>query len=129
MRYLSQRLKAHSVMFGFALKDENLHAPNEFFRLSSFERGERAWPLLLERLGEHRPDLRRRTATTPGDTRARPWSSRRVNGLSTPTAALEPPHPLLENRLHVTTDLADGEPPPVRADRASVAVAWHDPNR
>lgn len=48
-------LRAYTVIFGFALKDENLHAPNEFFRLSSFERGERAWPLLLERLGEHNP--------------------------------------------------------------------------
>jgi acetylornithine deacetylase/succinyl-diaminopimelate desuccinylase-like protein len=48
-------LRAYTVGFGFALQDENLHAPNEFFRLSSFERGERAWPLLLERLGGHDP--------------------------------------------------------------------------
>jgi acetylornithine deacetylase/succinyl-diaminopimelate desuccinylase-like protein len=46
-------LRASTVIFGLALEDENFHAPNEFFRLSSFERGERAWPLLLERLGEH----------------------------------------------------------------------------
>jgi acetylornithine deacetylase/succinyl-diaminopimelate desuccinylase-like protein len=48
-------LWAYTVIFGLALEDENFHAPNEFFRLSSFERGERAWPLLLERLGEHSP--------------------------------------------------------------------------
>lgn len=48
-------LGAHTVTFGLALEDENIHAPNEFFRLGSFERGESAWPLLLERLGQHAP--------------------------------------------------------------------------
>jgi acetylornithine deacetylase/succinyl-diaminopimelate desuccinylase-like protein len=48
-------LGAHTVIFGLGLEDEKIHAPNEFFRLSSFERGERAWPLLLERLGGARP--------------------------------------------------------------------------
>jgi hypothetical protein len=32
-------------------------APDEFFRLASLERGERAWPLLLEHLGEDGPAL------------------------------------------------------------------------
>jgi len=49
------RLGAYTVSFGLGLEDENIHAPDEFFRLSSFERGETAWPMLLERLGEHRP--------------------------------------------------------------------------
>ncbi len=48
-------LGAYTVIFGLGLADENIHAPNEFFRLSSFERGEKAWPLLLGRLGEHGP--------------------------------------------------------------------------
>ena len=52
--FLSE-LGAHTVTFGLSLEDENLHAPDEFFRLSSFERGEQAWPLLLQRLGEHLP--------------------------------------------------------------------------
>jgi acetylornithine deacetylase/succinyl-diaminopimelate desuccinylase-like protein len=34
-------LRAYTVGFGFALQDENLHAPDEFFRLSSFERAVR----------------------------------------------------------------------------------------
>jgi acetylornithine deacetylase/succinyl-diaminopimelate desuccinylase-like protein len=48
-------LGAYTVIFGLGLEDENIHAPDEFFRLSSFELGERAWPLLLERLGEEAP--------------------------------------------------------------------------
>lgn len=48
-------LGAYTVIFGLGLEDENIHAPDEFFRLSSFERGEMAWPLLLGRLGEHSP--------------------------------------------------------------------------
>jgi acetylornithine deacetylase/succinyl-diaminopimelate desuccinylase-like protein len=48
-------LRTHTVIFGMSLEDENIHAPDEFFRLSSFERGEQAWPLLLQRLGEHQP--------------------------------------------------------------------------
>lgn len=40
-----------TLMFGFAMPDEDVHAPNEFFRLSSLEDGLRAWPLLLSRLG------------------------------------------------------------------------------
>jgi acetylornithine deacetylase/succinyl-diaminopimelate desuccinylase-like protein len=47
LRYLG----AHTVSFGFTLTDEQVHAPNEFFRLSSFERGQKAFCLLLERLG------------------------------------------------------------------------------
>jgi len=44
-------LGAHTVIFAFGLRDEMVHAPNEFFRLSSFERGQRAYGKLLERLG------------------------------------------------------------------------------
>jgi acetylornithine deacetylase/succinyl-diaminopimelate desuccinylase-like protein len=41
-----------SVNFAFALTDENFHSPDEFFRLANFDRGQRAYCLLLERLGE-----------------------------------------------------------------------------
>jgi acetylornithine deacetylase/succinyl-diaminopimelate desuccinylase-like protein len=37
---------------GLAMPDENIHAPNEFFRLSSLDEGLRSWPMLLSELGE-----------------------------------------------------------------------------
>ena len=45
-------LKVYTVIFAFGLKDENIHAPDEFFRLPSFERAKRAYGLLLKTLGE-----------------------------------------------------------------------------
>ncbi|MBV9230532.1 MAG: dipeptidase [Chloroflexi bacterium] len=45
-------LGAYTVNFGFALMDEQLHAPNEFFRLSSFRRGQIAYGKLLHELGK-----------------------------------------------------------------------------
>ena len=45
-------LGANTVNFGFALMDEQMHAPNEFFRLSSFRRGQVAYGKILHRLGE-----------------------------------------------------------------------------
>jgi len=45
-------LNAHMVNFAFGLKDENIHAPDEFFRLASFERGQQAYCLMLEELGK-----------------------------------------------------------------------------
>lgn len=47
-----QSLKAYTVVFGFGLKDENQHSPNEFFRLANYERGQKAYGLFLERMGE-----------------------------------------------------------------------------
>jgi acetylornithine deacetylase/succinyl-diaminopimelate desuccinylase-like protein len=46
-------LDAHTVSFGFAMMDEKQHSPNEFFRLSNFERGSQAWAMLFHRLGDH----------------------------------------------------------------------------
>lgn len=46
-----RELGAYSISFGFILPDEQFHAPNEFFRLSSFERGQIAFCKLLEKLG------------------------------------------------------------------------------
>jgi acetylornithine deacetylase/succinyl-diaminopimelate desuccinylase-like protein len=43
-------LSVYTVSFGFQLQDENFHAPNEFYRLSNFERGPVAYCKLLHRL-------------------------------------------------------------------------------
>jgi acetylornithine deacetylase/succinyl-diaminopimelate desuccinylase-like protein len=45
-------LGVDSVGFAFALMDEGFHSPNEFFRLASFSKGQSAYCMLLERLGE-----------------------------------------------------------------------------
>ena len=45
-------LHACTIVFAFGLKDERSHSTNEFFRLSSFERGQKAYGMLLKRLGE-----------------------------------------------------------------------------
>jgi acetylornithine deacetylase/succinyl-diaminopimelate desuccinylase-like protein len=45
-------LDAYTVSFGFGLNDENMHAPDEFVRIASFDRGQRAWLRLLEELGK-----------------------------------------------------------------------------
>lgn len=45
-----------TLMFGFASPDEDQHAPNEFFRLSSLDEGLRAWPMLLSELGRMRAE-------------------------------------------------------------------------
>ena len=42
-------------MFGLAMPDEDAHAPNEFFRLSSLAEGLRSWPMLLSELGTLAP--------------------------------------------------------------------------
>ncbi len=44
-------LKAHMVNFAFGLNDENIHAPDEFYRISSFKRSLAAYCMMLERLG------------------------------------------------------------------------------
>jgi acetylornithine deacetylase/succinyl-diaminopimelate desuccinylase-like protein len=45
-----KHLNAHMISFGFGLEDENIHAPDEFFRISSFERGQKAYCRLLTKL-------------------------------------------------------------------------------
>ncbi len=47
-----QALGAYTIVFAFGLQDERQHSPNEFFRLSSYERGQKAYGMLLEQLGE-----------------------------------------------------------------------------
>jgi acetylornithine deacetylase/succinyl-diaminopimelate desuccinylase-like protein len=51
MTTLLDVLGVHAVMFGFSHDDENLHAPDEFFRLDAFRRGQTAYGRLLEKLG------------------------------------------------------------------------------
>lgn len=47
---LREQLDVFTVVFSFALDDERAHAPDEFFRLSSFRRGQQAWSRLWERI-------------------------------------------------------------------------------
>ncbi len=44
-------LGAYTVGFAFGLNDEQVHAPNEFYRLANFERGRVAYCKMLSRLG------------------------------------------------------------------------------
>lgn len=46
-----RELGVGTVFFSFSTADEDYHAPNEFFRLSSLRRGLSAWAQLLDRLG------------------------------------------------------------------------------
>ena len=48
MTIFLRELGVHGVMFGFSIGDENLHAPNEFFRLVNFDRGQIAYGRLFE---------------------------------------------------------------------------------
>jgi len=53
---VSRVLGLDTVMFSFALSDENFHAPNEFFRLSSITDGLAAWVQILRQIAEISPD-------------------------------------------------------------------------
>jgi acetylornithine deacetylase/succinyl-diaminopimelate desuccinylase-like protein len=44
-------LGVYTVGFAFGLRDEQIHAPDEFFRLNSFRRGQQAYARLLHELG------------------------------------------------------------------------------
>jgi len=46
-----EMLGMDSLTHGLAMPDEDVHAPNEFFRLSSLDEGLRSWPMLLSELG------------------------------------------------------------------------------
>ena len=47
-------LGLETVTLSYAIADENIHAPNEFFRMSSFDDGLRAWARALPELGSVR---------------------------------------------------------------------------
>ncbi|MDJ0388933.1 dipeptidase [Roseomonas sp. E05] len=46
-----ETLGIDTLRFAFGMPDEDVHAPNEFFRLSSLEEGLRAWSMMLAELG------------------------------------------------------------------------------
>ena len=48
---IRRELGLETVTLSYATADENIHSPNEFFRLSSFDEGLRAWTLGLAELG------------------------------------------------------------------------------
>jgi len=50
--YFRDIMGVYSLNFAFGLDDEDIHSPNEFFRLASFEKGQRAYVMLLENLAE-----------------------------------------------------------------------------
>ena len=49
---VKQQLGLETVMLSYAIADENIHAPNEFFRLSSFDDGLKAWARALPELAK-----------------------------------------------------------------------------
>ena len=51
-RLFLDKLDVYTVTFAFGLEDENAHAPDEFFRISSFEQGQTAYCKLLYRLSK-----------------------------------------------------------------------------
>jgi acetylornithine deacetylase/succinyl-diaminopimelate desuccinylase-like protein len=51
---IERYLEVSPISFGFGLTDELIHAPNEFFRLSSFRRAQQAYAMILPRLAEMR---------------------------------------------------------------------------
>lgn len=59
-----QTLGIDTLMFGYNLPDEDVHAPNEFFRLKSIQEGARAWTQLLAELGRCAPASFHRQAHT-----------------------------------------------------------------
>jgi acetylornithine deacetylase/succinyl-diaminopimelate desuccinylase-like protein len=52
---VSRVLGLDTVMFSFAIADENFHAPNEFFRLSSVADGLAAWVAILREIAGFEP--------------------------------------------------------------------------
>ncbi|MGV8985212.1 MAG: dipeptidase [Cypionkella sp.] len=48
----ARNLGVGTIFFSFSTSDEDYHAPNEHFRLSSFRTGQIAWARLFERLGK-----------------------------------------------------------------------------
>jgi acetylornithine deacetylase/succinyl-diaminopimelate desuccinylase-like protein len=52
---VKRALGLETVMLSYAISDERAHAPNEFFRLSSFDDGLKAWARVLPELAAARP--------------------------------------------------------------------------
>ncbi|MET0428992.1 MAG: dipeptidase [Microvirga sp.] len=62
---MARELGVQTVMFSFATSDEDYHAPNEFFRLSSLDEGLAAWVTILRKVGEQGQDAYRRARGGP----------------------------------------------------------------
>lgn len=56
MAIFKEMLGLDALVFGFAKPDEDVHAPNEFFHLSSIPEGLRCWTLLLAELAKFKPE-------------------------------------------------------------------------
>jgi MoxR-like ATPase len=52
--FFLNHLGAYMVNFGWTVQDENLHAPNEFFRLENFRRGPVGYCQILKQLVDYR---------------------------------------------------------------------------
>ena len=52
---LKETMGVETLMFGYNLPDEPVHAPNEFFPIASIEKGLRAWPRMLRELATFEP--------------------------------------------------------------------------
>ncbi|MGY4690647.1 dipeptidase [Salibacterium sp. K-3] len=50
---LQQLLDVHTIQLGFSVFDEGMHAPNEFYRLQQFEKGQKVYTQLLQELAEY----------------------------------------------------------------------------
>jgi acetylornithine deacetylase/succinyl-diaminopimelate desuccinylase-like protein len=50
-----KHLGAGTIFFSFSTTDEDYHAPNEYFRMSSFRTGLIAWTRLVQRLADQSP--------------------------------------------------------------------------
>lgn len=55
LTYFRQHLGADTVSYGWGCGDENLHAPNEFYRLKNFYRGIEGYGEILTRLKDWQP--------------------------------------------------------------------------
>ena len=55
LAFFHESLGVQSVGFGFGLPDEGIHGPDEFYRMSSFMRGQHAYLRLLDRLATWTP--------------------------------------------------------------------------